>query len=264
MSIGSIGAYSNWWQSQNQAATGSSAATATSSSSNNITNSGSLAATSNMSTFMQAFSADLQSMLTQLGNATSASATSSTTSASSASSSIDQTGTTQAQGAEHHHHHHHAGGAGEDGSPQNTANQLVGEIGQSLQGGTLTAGQINQSASVLAGDVMQALQSYGQSYQRFRLVHHSLKRGAGAGYRRQNGWIKKILKQPLITGRYPASPANDCNGAADMSGVISGMNYSLLFQSQTSSDIDTAILNTLTAPHPRRHRLPLSFRPATR
>jgi Protein of unknown function (DUF1217) len=30
-----------------------------------------------------------------------------------------------------------------------------------------------------------------------------------------------------------------------MSGVISGMNYSLLFQSQTSSDIDTAILNTL-------------------
>jgi hypothetical protein len=162
MSIGSIGAYSSWWQSQNQATqatTGSSAATATSSSSNNITNSGSLAATSNMSTFMQAFSADLQSMLTQLGNETGGSAASSATGT--GSSDIDQTGTVQAQRAEHHHHYHHAGGAGEDGSPQNAANQLVDEIGQSLQGGTLSASQIGQSASTFAADVMQALQSYG-------------------------------------------------------------------------------------------------------
>jgi hypothetical protein len=164
MSIGSIGTYSSWWQSQNQAAqaaTGSSAATAASSSSD-IGNTGSLAATGNMSSFMQAFSADLQSMLTQLGNGTSSSATSSATDASSGSSSIDQTGTAQAQGAEHHHHHHHhAGGAGDDGSPQNAANQLVGEIGQSLQGGTLSTSQVNQSASTFAADVMQALQSYG-------------------------------------------------------------------------------------------------------
>ena len=161
MSLGSIGAYSNWWQSQNQATTGSSAATTTSSNSS-ITNTGSLAATSNMSTFMQSFSADLQSMLTQLGNATGGSATSSATNTSSGSSNVDQTGTVQAQGAEHHHHHHHyAGGAGEDGSPQNAANQLVGEIGQSLQGGTLSATQIGQSANAFAVDVMQALQSYG-------------------------------------------------------------------------------------------------------
>ncbi len=45
----------------------------------------------------------------------------------------------------------------------NSANQLVGEIGQSLQGGTLSSGQINQSASAFAGDVMQALQSYGST-----------------------------------------------------------------------------------------------------
>jgi hypothetical protein len=163
MSIGSIGAYSNWWQSQNQATAGSSAATATSSSSS-IPNTGSLAATSNMSTFMQSFSADLQSMLTQLGNETGSSATSSATtsatSASSGSGNVDQTGTVQAQGAEHHHHHHHAGGAGEGGSPQNAANQLVGETGQSLQGGTLSASQIGQSANAFAADVMQALQSY--------------------------------------------------------------------------------------------------------
>jgi hypothetical protein len=164
MSIGSIGAYSNWWQSQNQAAqtaTGSSATT-TANSNSSITNTGSLAAASNMSTFMQSFSADLQSMLTQLGNATGGSATSSATDTSSGSSNVDQTGTVQTQGAEHHHHHHHhAGGAGEDGSPQNAANQLVGEIGQSLKGGTLSATQIGQSANAFAADVMQALQSYG-------------------------------------------------------------------------------------------------------
>ena len=163
MSIGSIGAYSNWWQSQNQAAqtaTGSSATT-TANSNSSITNTGSLAAASNMSTFMQSFSADLQSMLTQLGNETGGAATSSATTASSGSGNVDQTGTAQAQGAEHHHHHHHAGGAGEDGSPQNAANQLVGEIGQSLQGGTLSASQISQPANTFAADVMQALQSYG-------------------------------------------------------------------------------------------------------
>ncbi len=164
MSIGSIGAYSSCWQSRNQATqatTGSSAATAACSTSNNITNSGSLAATSNMSTFMQAFSADLQSMLTQLGNETGGSAASSATGTGSGSSDIDQTGTVQAQRAERHQHHHHAGGAGEDGSQQTAANQLVDEIGQSLQGGTLSASQIGQSASTFAADVMQALQSYG-------------------------------------------------------------------------------------------------------
>jgi hypothetical protein len=112
---------------------------------------------------MASFSADLQSMLTQLGNSASTSATSPTADPSAtAASAVNQSGTTQARGAEHHHHHHHgAGGVADGSSPQSAAGQLVGEIGQSLQGGTLSADQIDQSASIFAGDVMQALRSYG-------------------------------------------------------------------------------------------------------
>ena len=36
-----------------------------------------------------------------------------------------------------------------------------GEIDPTVQGGSLSSDQINQSASVFASDVMQALQSYG-------------------------------------------------------------------------------------------------------
>lgn len=46
---------------------------------------------------------------------------------------------------------------------QEAANQLVGEIGQSVQGGTQTTSQINQSASLFATDLMQAMQSYGST-----------------------------------------------------------------------------------------------------
>ena len=41
------------------------------------------------------------------------------------------------------------------------AQQLAAEIDPMLQNGSLSAGQVNQSASVFATDVMQALQSYG-------------------------------------------------------------------------------------------------------
>ena len=41
------------------------------------------------------------------------------------------------------------------------AHQLVDEIGRTVQNGSLSAGQITQSASAFASDVMQALQSYG-------------------------------------------------------------------------------------------------------
>lgn len=171
MSIGSISGSTNWWQNQVAQASASTSAGSTaaaSPTSDNITNTGTIAA-SNVSSFMQAFSADLQAMLTQLGDeanpsATSAAtaSTSTATSSSTTASATDPTDTTQSQGEVHHHHHHMHGG-GEGGSMDNTANQLVGQIGQSLQGGTLSTGQITQSASVFAGDVMQALQSYGST-----------------------------------------------------------------------------------------------------
>ena len=41
------------------------------------------------------------------------------------------------------------------------AQQLAAEIDPMLQNGSLSAGQVNQSASVFATDVMQALRSYG-------------------------------------------------------------------------------------------------------
>jgi hypothetical protein len=177
MSIGSISGSTNWWQNQaTQAASISNAGTtaAASPTSDSITNTGTVAA-GNVSSFMQSFSADLQAMLTQLGDEANPSATSATSSAASTSTSTstatsssttasatNPTDPTQSQGEVHHHHHHMQGGD-EGGSMANTANQLVGEIGQSSQGGTLGAGQINQSASVFAGDVMQALQSYGST-----------------------------------------------------------------------------------------------------
>jgi trimeric autotransporter adhesin len=171
MSVSGISAYSNWWQWQSQATTGSNAtSTSTSSASDSITNGGSLAASGSVSSFMQAFSADLQAMLTQLGSDTSSatasatsdssSATTSATSDTSTTSSVtDQTASSQASGTVHHHHHPH--GSDNDGSMGSTANQLVDEIGQAVQSGSLSSDQITQSASVFASDVMQALQSYG-------------------------------------------------------------------------------------------------------
>ncbi len=181
MSIGSISGSTNWWQNQVAQASASSnvgTISAASPTNSSITNTGTVAA-SNVSSFMQSFSADLQAMLTQLGDEANTSATSATSATSPAGSTSTAMGTSTAAGSttasatnptdptqsqgEVHHHHHHMHGGGEGGSMDNTANQLVGQIGQSLQGGTLGSGQISQSASVFAGDVMQALQSYGST-----------------------------------------------------------------------------------------------------
>jgi hypothetical protein len=161
MSVDGISGSSNWWQWRNQITQDSTTSNATSASStsaagNSIVNTGSVSAT-DLSTFMQAFSADLQSMLVQLGDSSSTTAASSTTTASQSATSTDSSSASQSSNTIHHHHHH----GGEGGSTQDAADQLVGEIGQSLQGGTLTTDQINQSASAFATDVMQALQSYG-------------------------------------------------------------------------------------------------------
>jgi hypothetical protein len=158
MSVGNIGAYSNWWQWQSQATTGSNATTTASSASNSIANSGSPAATSNVSAFMQAFSADLEAMLTQLGS-DSSSTTASATDTGTTASSTGQTASNQASDTVQHHHHRH--GSCEDGPMDNAANRLVDEIGQTVQNGSLSSGQITQAASAFASDVMQALQSYG-------------------------------------------------------------------------------------------------------
>jgi hypothetical protein len=166
MSITGINGYANYWPWQNQGTQSSTGSSAATTSGNNISNTGSVSASSNMAAFVQAFSADLESLLTQMGNEanTSASATSTTANATSSSSTTasatSATDPSQNPNAVHHHHHHHDQGGG---SMEGDANQLVGEIGQSLQGGTLSTSQINQSASLLATDMMQALQSYGTS-----------------------------------------------------------------------------------------------------
>jgi len=150
MSISGISSSSNCWQCQNQATQGSSGASAASS---NVTNTGTAAATSNGSAFMQAFSADLQAMLARLAEDASANTTSST------DGSASQTTASQTQATAHAHHHHHSHGAGESGSTQEAANQTADVTGPSSQGSSTS--QIDQSASAFAAKVIQMLQSYG-------------------------------------------------------------------------------------------------------
>lgn len=159
MSIDAISGSSNWWQSRSQTSAASNATTTSgNTSSDSITNTGSVAA-NNVSDFMAVFSADLQAMLGQLAADAATATTSSSTTTTAATSTTDQTTASQQSGSTHHHHHQSASD-GDDGSVQNIADQLVNEIGQS-QSGSLSADQINQSASIFAADVMQALQSYG-------------------------------------------------------------------------------------------------------
>jgi hypothetical protein len=164
MSITSVGGYTSLWQwpsLQNQATSGSSTNSTTSGS---ITNTGTVSSNGNLVAYMQAFSADLQSMLTQMGSDASASAnavTNTGTTSSTTASATSPTDPTQNPNAVHHHHHHHGHGEGEGGSMDDAANQLVAEVGGATQGGTLTSSQISQSASLMATDVMQALESYG-------------------------------------------------------------------------------------------------------
>lgn len=164
MSITSISGYTSLWPWQSLQNQGTSGSGTTTTAGDSITNTGTVSSNANVVAYMQAFSADLQSMLTQMSSDASTSAnsvnntgtTSSTTA--SATSSADPT---QNPNAVHHHHHHHGQGEGEGGSMDDAANQLVGEIGGATQSGTLTSSQITQSASLFATDVMQALESYG-------------------------------------------------------------------------------------------------------
>ena len=163
MSIDGINGPSNWWQWQNQATQSSSTGASTGGGAvgGSIANSGSAAA-ANLPAFMQAFSADLQTMLTQLGSGTGSAATPSAGGGGAPDSASLQAASNQAGGATHHrHHHHHPAGASAAGATQSVANPLVGSAGASPRNATASADQINQSASVLAADVMQALRAYG-------------------------------------------------------------------------------------------------------
>lgn len=169
MSIGGVGGYSSWWQWQNQATASSSGSSSTTSNSsstsspgNSITNTGSVSASA-ISAFMQAFSTDLQSAMAQFSSNASQSATTTPATTSPDQTAASQPSASQPDGQVHHHHHHHGGGGGEGESTQQMANQWAGEIDQSLQGGTLSANQINQTASTYATDLAQALQSYGNT-----------------------------------------------------------------------------------------------------
>jgi len=168
MSINSVSGNPNWWNWQSQAAQASSGSAATGSTTaittgDSIANTGTVAAASNLGAFLQAFSADLQAMLVETANAAGTTgATQPTTGATGTqASSTSQIDPNQPQEAVPHHHHHHHADGDEGGSMQTAANQLVGNIGQSLQNGTLTSNGISNTASIFAADVMQALQSYG-------------------------------------------------------------------------------------------------------
>jgi hypothetical protein len=145
---------------------------------------------------LQAFSADLQAMLTQMLDSANASAASggatttptgttaggsttttantsaSTSTGSGADSSTSATATSATQtasvapqaadGTHPYHHHHHFEGNGQSGDPLQTAvNQAAGTIDRMAQSGSLSAGSISNTASGIAGDIMQALQAYG-------------------------------------------------------------------------------------------------------
>ena len=157
MTVNGIGGESGWWVRHQQPVQSGSASAITHGSTapsggGAISNSGSVTANSNLSSFLQAFSSDLQALLVQAGQSSSAATNSGTVAA---GGTIASTGTA---GQVHHHHRHHHNGGGADNGPQGVANQLVSGISQLLQSGTASAGAISSSASVLASDVFQALQ----------------------------------------------------------------------------------------------------------
>jgi hypothetical protein len=164
MSITSISGYTSLWPWQSPQNQGTSGSGTTATSGDSITNTGTISSNANVVAYMQAFSTDLQSMLTQMGSEASTAANSvnnTGTTSSTTASATSSTDPTQNPNAVHHHHHHHGDSGGEGGSMDEAAEQLVGEIGGATQGGTLASSQITQSASLFATDVMQALQSYG-------------------------------------------------------------------------------------------------------
>lgn len=153
MSITSVSSYMSVWQRpslQNRGTSGSGTAAA---SGDATMNAGTVPTNGNAVAYMQAVSADLQSMLTQMGtdasssaNSTDSAGTNRTTTAN-ATSSADPS---QNPNALHRLHHHNGHGEGDDGTMDDGAHQLVGGIDQ-----------ISNSASPFAIDVRHALASYG-------------------------------------------------------------------------------------------------------
>ncbi|HEY6432884.1 MAG TPA: hypothetical protein VIZ17_12955 [Acetobacteraceae bacterium] len=145
MSSSSISNNQSAWYWQNQAAQGTAQGSG-------VANSGTSAAADSFSSFAQAFASALQSLAAQSGTANTA--------------STSQTATNQpTTGTRHHHHDRGENSDGDQtGSMQvASSSQMAGSIGQVLQGGSLVAGGIASSASTLAGQVMQAMASYGSA-----------------------------------------------------------------------------------------------------
>lgn len=143
MSITSVSSYMSVWQRpglQNRGTSGS----GTAASGDPTTNAATVPTNGNAVAYMQAFSADLQSMLTHVG--TNSAGTASTATAS-ATSSADPS---QNPNALHRLHHHNGRGEGNDGTMDDGAQQLVA--------GSDT---VSKSASPFTTDKRHALKSYG-------------------------------------------------------------------------------------------------------
>ena len=158
MSIGETSCYAHPWQThghhgRDAAGSGATTATSTASASGGTANSGSRAGNGDLSAFMRTLTADLQAMLARPTTGDGATAASSATNS--------QTAANRPSGGTHHHHHF--SGANDGGSMQTAANHLVGQVGQSLRGGSLSGNGsgTDQAASTFAGDIAKALRSYG-------------------------------------------------------------------------------------------------------
>jgi hypothetical protein len=153
MSITSVSSYMSVWQRpglQNRGTSGSGTAAV---SGDTTTNAGTVPTNGNAVAYMQAFSADLQSMLTQMGTDASTSANSNNTAGTTNTTTANATSSadpSQYPNALHRLHHHNGRGEGDDGTMDDGAHQLVGGIDQ-----------ISKSASPFATDVRHALATYG-------------------------------------------------------------------------------------------------------
>jgi hypothetical protein len=163
MSITSVSSYMSPWQWPSLRNQGTSRSGMAAACGDAMTKAGTVATNGNSGAYMQAFSADLQSMLTQMGGEASPSANSvnsagTTSMTASAASPADPS---QNPNALRGHHHRNGHGEGDDGTVDDGAHQLVGGIDGAMQDGPETADQLSKSASLFATDVTHAFESYG-------------------------------------------------------------------------------------------------------
>lgn len=165
MSITSVSGYMSPWQRPGLQNLGTSRSGMAALSDDSMAKAGTVSTNGNVIAYTQAFSAELQAMLTQMAgeagppvNSTNGVGTSSTTA--SAAGSADPS---QDPNALHRRYHHNGHGEGDDGTIDDGARHLVGGIEGATQGATQTANQISNPSSLFATDVTRALASYGSA-----------------------------------------------------------------------------------------------------